>query len=242
MFRKCSQEEKLERSIDRINEFKYVTAEGLLLLDPGGQILFANRPAGEMLGVSERKIVGRPCYEICRWRDPDGSLVCFQGCAVMALEKRDGPVQNFNVQTTNRSGGDLWLNVTTLIKSNRSSRKGGQIIHILRPTISLVKRADLTLQIPSSFDEPINKVKRPFKPREQPGAHSHLQLMKRFSLTQREAEVLRFITQGRVAKEIAAALGLGTTTVRTHIQKILKKMGVHSKLEAVAKVFRQNDL
>jgi len=66
--------------------------------------------------------------------------------------------------------------------------------------------------------------------------------MERFSLTRREAEVLLLITHGRVAKEVAVALGLGTTTVRTHIQKILKKMGVHSKLEAVAKVLRQNDL
>ena len=222
--------------------FEYITAEGLLLLDFKGQILFANRPAREMLGVSEREIVGRPCYEVCRWRDPAGNLFCFQGCAVMAPEKRDEPVQNFNVETVTQSGKTLWLNVTTLIKSNRPGRNGGQIIHLLRPTISLVKRTDFTLQILSSFDEPINKVKRPFKPREQPGAHSYLQWMERFSLTRREAEVLLLITHGRVAKEVAVALGLGTTTVRTHIQKILKKMGVHSKLEAVAKVLRQNDL
>ena len=221
---------------------EYITAEGLLLLDSEGQILFANRAAGKMLGVSEREIVGRPCYEVCQWRDPAGNLFYFQGCPVMTLAKRNEPVQNFNVQTTNRPGGDLWLNVTTLIKSNRSGRKGGQIIHLLRPTLSLVKRADFTLQIPSSFDEPIHKVKRSFNPREQPGTDSHLQWMERFSLTQREAEVLRFITEGLVAKEIAAALGLGTTTVRTHIQKILKKMGVHSKIEAVAKVLRQSDL
>ncbi len=45
--------------------------------------------------------------------------------------------------------------------------------------------------------------------------------------------------QRATAKEIAERLGISLTTARGHIQKILKKLGVHSKLEAVAMVLRQ---
>lgn len=63
--------------------------------------------------------------------------------------------------------------------------------------------------------------------------------MKRYPLSHREAEVLSLMTESLVAKEIGVRLGLSTSTVRTHIQNILKKLQVHSKLEAVALVLRQ---
>ncbi|MEZ0089008.1 LuxR C-terminal-related transcriptional regulator [Streptacidiphilus sp. EB129] len=53
-------------------------------------------------------------------------------------------------------------------------------------------------------------------------------------LTQRELEVLRRLTQGDGTTEIAHALSMTTNTARTHVQSVLDKLGVHSRLEAVA--------
>ncbi|MEY9964996.1 two-component system nitrate/nitrite response regulator NarL [Streptacidiphilus sp. MAP12-16] len=53
-------------------------------------------------------------------------------------------------------------------------------------------------------------------------------------LTQRELEVLRRLTEGDGTIEIAHALGMTTNTARTHVQSVLDKLGVHSRLEAVA--------
>lgn len=59
-------------------------------------------------------------------------------------------------------------------------------------------------------------------------------------LTQREREVLRRLTEGDDTVAIAHALGMTTNTARTHIQSVLDKLGVHSRLEAVALVNRHS--
>lgn len=52
-------------------------------------------------------------------------------------------------------------------------------------------------------------------------------------LTLREREVLEHLAQGKSTAELARALGVKSSTARTHIQNTLNKLGVHSKLEAV---------
>jgi len=63
---------------------------------------------------------------------------------------------------------------------------------------------------------------------EQPHAHPSLHL------TPRQAEVLALLERGRTTKEIAEELHLSTETVRNHVRRLLRTMGVHSRLEAVA--------
>lgn len=53
-------------------------------------------------------------------------------------------------------------------------------------------------------------------------------------LTTREREVLEGLVQGKSTAALAAHLGVRPTTARTHVQKLLDKLGVHSRLEAVA--------
>jgi PAS domain S-box-containing protein len=53
-------------------------------------------------------------------------------------------------------------------------------------------------------------------------------------LSPRQAEVLRLLEQGRSTKQIAAELHLSTETVRNHIRRLFRALGVNSRLEAVA--------
>jgi RNA polymerase sigma factor (sigma-70 family) len=53
-------------------------------------------------------------------------------------------------------------------------------------------------------------------------------------LSQREREILGLLANGWSNRRIAEACFLSLNTVRTHVQNILVKLGVHSKLEAVA--------
>jgi DNA-binding CsgD family transcriptional regulator len=53
------------------------------------------------------------------------------------------------------------------------------------------------------------------------------------SLTIRERETLGYLAEGLTTREIADRMGLTITTVRNHVQRVLRKMGVHSKLAAV---------
>jgi PAS domain S-box-containing protein len=53
-------------------------------------------------------------------------------------------------------------------------------------------------------------------------------------LTPRQVEVLRLLEQGHSTKQIAAELHLTIETVRTHIRRLFRALGVNSRLEAVA--------
>jgi PAS domain S-box-containing protein len=54
------------------------------------------------------------------------------------------------------------------------------------------------------------------------------------ALTPRQAEVLRLLEHGRSTTQIAQELHLSVETVRNHIRGMLRALGVHSRLEAVA--------
>jgi DNA-binding NarL/FixJ family response regulator len=53
-------------------------------------------------------------------------------------------------------------------------------------------------------------------------------------LTPRQTEVLALLEVGRSTEGIARELRLSIATVRNHIRHILRTLGVHSRIEAVA--------
>jgi two-component system nitrate/nitrite response regulator NarL len=61
-------------------------------------------------------------------------------------------------------------------------------------------------------------------------------------LSDREREILRHVAQGERNDDIAAALFISPQTVQTHVRNVLGKLGVHSKLEAVALAVRHSQI
>ncbi len=57
----------------------------------------------------------------------------------------------------------------------------------------------------------------------------------RSSLTPREREILDLLARGRDNRAIAAELVVGYATVRSHVQRVIEKLGARSRLEAVAR-------
>ena len=53
-------------------------------------------------------------------------------------------------------------------------------------------------------------------------------------LTDREWEVMRCILDGQTTEEMARNLGVQRSTARTHVQNLLTKLGVHSRLQVAA--------
>jgi DNA-binding NarL/FixJ family response regulator len=57
-------------------------------------------------------------------------------------------------------------------------------------------------------------------------------------LTPRELEILQRVAAGETSADISVELGMSRHTLRTHIQNVLTKLGVHSKTDAVVAAIR----
>jgi DNA-binding CsgD family transcriptional regulator len=58
-------------------------------------------------------------------------------------------------------------------------------------------------------------------------------------LTARETEVLRLLAEGCEPAEIAKQLFISRRTVGTHLENIMRKLGVRSRAQAVALAYRE---
>jgi DNA-binding NarL/FixJ family response regulator len=65
------------------------------------------------------------------------------------------------------------------------------------------------------------------------GRDHHAELLLR-GLSERERQIVALLLRGYSNRRIAESCHLSVNTVRTHVQNVLVKLGVHSKLEAVA--------
>ncbi len=58
------------------------------------------------------------------------------------------------------------------------------------------------------------------------------------AVSDREREVLQLLADGRTVADIASGMGLSVHTVRNHIRRAMRHLGVHSRLDAVVAAAR----
>lgn len=59
------------------------------------------------------------------------------------------------------------------------------------------------------------------------------------SLTPREVDVLRLVALGQSNRDIAATLGVGEETVKTHVSRVLAKLQVENRAQAIVEALRR---
>ncbi|MEK6683979.1 MAG: LuxR C-terminal-related transcriptional regulator [Nitrospirota bacterium] len=217
------------------DELKQITrtADGVFAIDPEGRIILWNPSAQKILEYTPEDVLGKHCYEALPGRDSAGNLFCFKGCSVVVMACQGRLIRNYDVQLVTKTGRKVCLNVSILILSPK--RNGPIIVHFFRPVPGLQRPESLVEQVTASVLAVLkgcNGAPEPAADLSVSGASS--------PLTRRETEILMLIARCLGAKEISDRLGISHATVRTHIQNILQKLQVHSKLEAVSLAFRQN--
>lgn len=64
------------------------------------------------------------------------------------------------------------------------------------------------------------------------GTEDREKTCRQMELSEREAEVLRLLTKGKTDQEIANQLVLADVTIRTHVNRILTKLGLQNRVQA----------
>jgi PAS domain S-box-containing protein len=186
--------------------------DGVCAIGPEGRVVLWNRAAEKILGWSAREIMGRPCCDVFVGMDEHGNRLCYQGCHVMSLVKIGEPIQHFDMQTRTKAGKPVWLDIS-ILEAPSSGSGGALAIHLFRDvtaTRELLRLVHERIQAPSG-----------------PPAETTV-------LTRRELEILRLMAGGANTKALAETLHVSPATIRNHAQNMFAKLGVHSRLEAVA--------
>lgn len=208
------------------------TADGAMVVDQEGKIVFWNRAAYHLLGFRAEEVFGRPCCEVIRGETLSGRPLCSPTCPIANRIRSGGGVRQFDMQTRTKDGRLVWLNVSSLPVP---SRKPGTfwVAHLFRNITRHAKVFRLVEELYKTLCAPTPTV-APGKDRQDcPVEHASS-----LPLTKRELEILRLLAGGATSARIADTLCISPKTVRNHIQHILEKLGAHNRLEALAIAFR----
>jgi PAS domain S-box-containing protein len=193
------------------------SSDAVVATDAQGRVVVWNRAAEKLLGYRADEVLGRPCYDVLDGIDPCGARFCRRECELTRMARRRETVRQFEMSVRTSSGGRVTAAFSILTVPGPSADEF-TIFHVFRAAGD-ARPADRPRRAASAPDGV---------------AAPHL------GLTPREAEILRRLDDGASTSDIAGTLRISPTTVRTHIQHILRKLEVHSRLEAVALTLRRH--
>jgi PAS domain S-box-containing protein len=213
-----------DETLDRIARSK----EAVFAIDSADRIVLWNKRAEELLGKPARSVLGKRCFDVIGGRDAQGNIYCYRNCPVayQAREKKSEPVARFPLRVRTGNGEDRWVEMSLFaIPSYHPALS--TVVHVVREG----KKS------PSSLEKTLEK--------SAVAAHEPLWPMtssegEPVALTEREQEVLRCLARGLSTAGIGKKLGIAPVTVRNHIQSILQRLDVHSKLAAVVYAYRHD--
>jgi DNA-binding CsgD family transcriptional regulator len=211
--------------------------------DQNHRIIFWNKGAERLMDRTAAQALGRLCHDIFHGLDQFGNRFCTETCSVSATLKKHDTMNRFEVAVGDRAHPQsigmtiieipdarpgYYTAVHIMDKVDEKSRLARELSR-LRDSLGAHPPAPkaedgsmpITLQVRGGQAQP-----------------AEMDASIAEQLSERELDVLRAIAAGLANKDIANSLHISVAITRNHVQHILKKLNVHSKLEAVALAFR----
>ncbi len=213
------------------------------------QIVAWNDGAERLLGLRADEVMGMNCYEALAIYEGVFCGDCSARCGIAAhlagahprtlLPARRHTRSRVSVTTIAAHTRTGQLRVVHLLRDTRGSREaetvsdgaaiaGGMATPVAPPDMPAARFAIPLRRLPSTTVAPTPCGSPLADP-----AESGSKQRRSASLTQRELEVLRLLGAGHSTDDIARELSITRVTARNHVNKVLDKLGVNSRLQAV---------
>jgi len=188
-----------------------------------GVITGWNQAAEELLGHPADQVIGKSCAEVICGTDVFGNRFCNEGCSIQSMVRKGEAVRNFQIDIRTAAGQTFRAGLCTLVIREEGTN-GYRLVHLFQP-MDPVGLSSAAGRAGASANGGAARTGTG----ERPGSN----------LTAREREVLSLLESGVPTQGMADSMKISVTTVRNHIQGILRKLGAHSRLEAVSSARRQ---
>jgi PAS domain S-box-containing protein len=214
-------------SLDRI----VGSDEAVFAIDRTDRIIVWNGACERLLGHSASLVLGRFCFDVMGGRDLFGNVHCYENCPVVHQIRSvpEEPIHRFVMRVRAASGEAKTLSVSAFLLDAGDARLGA-IVHVLKS-----EGSDL-----SSLEHHLHRLSLTTAPAG--GRNLRLMSGQAEELTAREREILQCVARGLSTDDVAAELCIAVVTVRNHVRNVLQKLGVHTKLAAVAYAYQNQIL
>lgn len=193
-------------------------------MDRHDRIVYWNEGATRALGWSADEVLGKMCFDVLAGRDVFGNLYCTQECPVVVSAIAGDDVRPYLLDVKRKGAAASVKLIVRAVPLPAAGPAFAVLMHFLEtegPELD-----NLVSSLRSAVREPAG-----LPPVDPPISVS--------PLSGREREIVMLLSNGYAALNIAAKLNLSHATVRNHIQNVLRKLEVHSQVEAVALAFRR---
>ena len=188
---------------------------GLILTNSGGKVIWVNRTAQAILGLPGNDYLGQPVDRLLK----DSQLVAFWQ---QAAEAEGNLFGDLAVQWPRKLA--LKVNATRCVDDD-----GHEIGRALL-FYDVTAERSVQVELSHAVAERLLALTSGSMPPE-PVAN----------LTHKEVRILRLVGRGKGNSEIANEVNVSTSTVRSHLKSVYRKLGMGSRAEAVSYAIR-NDL
>ena len=203
--------------------------EGVLVQDSGTQVVYANRAAGELLGLDRNELRGR--FELptpCECLSESGETLPDRWPGVDAL--RTGRSQRPRVMGLSSPDGRVrWVRA--------SARVIGQSVLTSLLDVTALRNAEedaATLASRLSGDRKAKRANGNGNGNRNGNGHRSPKGNGKSVLSPREHQVVELLAGGNTGEEVAEQLGISPATVRVHVRNATGKLGASTRTQAVA--------
>jgi len=200
-------------------------------MDRNDRIVYWNDGAERILGWKPDEVLGKACFDVLAGRDVFGNVYCAHDCGVVKTAAEGEDPRPFLLDVRKKGTGTVKIVVRTIALPETGPRFSC-LMHFIEV------EGESAEPIVRSLREAVSEGPEPAAPRPGPSAAPEPSISVS-PLTAREREIVLLLSNGYAALNIAAKLNLSHATVRNHIQNVLRKLDVHSQVEAVALSFRR---